>query len=149
MYFNFNLMLKVDLAVPFRTKKRAYHFRRKNSIFLRRQTSTFNDHFAAKPEWSSLVNPEARIPEFIERLTGISNAMVASAPTFAELAGDLAQLRVLNTKRNTLLLWNRHRHVPIDELQAVHATRAAGRDFADDAVGDSVLEAKCTVGAKG
>ena len=41
-------------------------------------------------EWSSLVNPEARIPEFIERLTGISNGMVASAPTFAELAGDLA-----------------------------------------------------------
>jgi DNA polymerase-3 subunit epsilon len=41
-------------------------------------------------EWSSLVNPQARIPEFIERLTGISNAMVATAPTFAELAGDLA-----------------------------------------------------------
>jgi DNA polymerase III subunit epsilon len=40
-------------------------------------------------EWSSLVNPQARIPEFIERLTGISNAMVASAPTFEELADEV------------------------------------------------------------
>ncbi len=37
-------------------------------------------------EWSSLVNPQTRIPEFIERLTGISNAMVEEAPVFAELA---------------------------------------------------------------
>ena len=37
-------------------------------------------------EWSSLVNPEARIPPFIETLTGISQAMVEDAPTFAELA---------------------------------------------------------------
>ena len=40
-------------------------------------------------EWASLVNPQTRIPEFIERLTGISNAMVANAPTFAELAPAL------------------------------------------------------------
>lgn len=40
-------------------------------------------------EWSSLVNPEARIPEFIERLTGISNEMVASAPTFAHLVAEV------------------------------------------------------------
>ena len=40
-------------------------------------------------EWSSLVNPQARIPTFIERLTGIDNAMVAAAPTFAELAAEV------------------------------------------------------------
>lgn len=40
-------------------------------------------------EWSSLVNPESTIPEFIQRLTGISNAMVAGAPTFAELADEV------------------------------------------------------------
>lgn len=40
-------------------------------------------------EWSSLVNPGVPISAFIERLTGISNAMVAGAPTFAELAGEV------------------------------------------------------------
>lgn len=39
--------------------------------------------------WSSLVNPEVSIPPFIQRLTGITDAMVASAPTFAALAGEL------------------------------------------------------------
>ncbi len=37
-------------------------------------------------EWSSLVNPECRIPAYIERFTGISNEMVAAAPRFAEIA---------------------------------------------------------------
>jgi DNA polymerase-3 subunit epsilon len=40
--------------------------------------------------WSSLVNPETRIPPFIEQLTGISNALVADAPRFAELAPEIA-----------------------------------------------------------
>ena len=40
-------------------------------------------------EWSSLVNPERPISSMIESLTGITDAMVANAPTFAELAGDL------------------------------------------------------------
>jgi DNA polymerase-3 subunit epsilon len=40
-------------------------------------------------EWSSLVNPQTSISPFIERLTGISNAMVAEAPTFAELAEEV------------------------------------------------------------
>ena len=37
-------------------------------------------------EWSSLVRPDNPIPDYIERLTGISNEMVADAPRFAELA---------------------------------------------------------------
>lgn len=40
-------------------------------------------------EWSSLVNPQIPIPPFIESLTGISDEMVASAPSFAEIAHDL------------------------------------------------------------
>ena len=42
-------------------------------------------------EWSTLVNPEMRIPPAIEALTGISNAMVESAPTFAAIAAPLAE----------------------------------------------------------
>ncbi len=37
-------------------------------------------------EWSSLVNPDRPIPPYIEAFTGISNAMVAGAPRFAEIA---------------------------------------------------------------
>jgi DNA polymerase-3 subunit epsilon len=40
-------------------------------------------------EWSSLVNPLMHIPEFIQSLTGISNAMVENAPTFVELADEI------------------------------------------------------------
>lgn len=40
--------------------------------------------------WQSLVNPGCRIPGFIQRLTGISDAMVATAPSFAELADEIA-----------------------------------------------------------
>lgn len=39
--------------------------------------------------FSTLVNPERRIPAHITRITGIDNAMVASAPRFAEIAQDL------------------------------------------------------------
>lgn len=37
-------------------------------------------------EWSSLVNPDCRIPSYIEAFTGITNDMVAEAPRFAEIA---------------------------------------------------------------
>jgi DNA polymerase-3 subunit epsilon len=40
-------------------------------------------------EWSTLVNPQMRIPPFIEALTGINDGMVALAPTFADIAGAL------------------------------------------------------------
>lgn len=40
-------------------------------------------------EWSTLVNPGLRIPPEIEALTGITNAMVAEAPSFESLSSEL------------------------------------------------------------
>ena len=40
-------------------------------------------------EWSTLVNPGTSIPPAIQALTGITNAMVAGAPAFEDLAADL------------------------------------------------------------
>lgn len=42
--------------------------------------------------WSTLVNPGVRIPPFIQSLTGISDAMVADAPAFEEVASTLLEL---------------------------------------------------------
>jgi len=39
--------------------------------------------------WQTLVNPQTNIPEFIQSLTGITNEMVALAPTFEQVAGEL------------------------------------------------------------
>ena len=40
-------------------------------------------------EWSTLVRPESRIPDYIQRLTGIDDAMVADAPRFADIADEV------------------------------------------------------------
>jgi DNA polymerase-3 subunit epsilon len=44
----------------------------------------------ALEEWSSLVDPECRVPPAIEALTGITSEMVRGAPTFAQLAAEVA-----------------------------------------------------------
>lgn len=40
--------------------------------------------------WQTLVNPQASIPPFIQQLTGITNEMVANAPTFDEVSDKVA-----------------------------------------------------------
>ena len=42
--------------------------------------------------FSSLVNPHRYIPPFIQAFTGITNAMVANAPDFADLSDTIARL---------------------------------------------------------
>lgn len=43
-------------------------------------------------EYSSLVNPEVKIDWYVAKLTGITNAMVKSAPKFAEVAKIISEL---------------------------------------------------------
>ncbi|KAA5821870.1 DNA polymerase III subunit epsilon [Algibacter amylolyticus] len=43
-------------------------------------------------EFTSLINPESHIPDYITALTGIDNGMVAHAPTFTELAEDILKI---------------------------------------------------------
>ncbi|MEF8703558.1 MAG: exonuclease domain-containing protein [Candidatus Accumulibacter sp. UW26] len=48
--------------------------------------------------WSTLINPQRSIPEYIEQLTGIRNEQVIAAPAFAEVAealGDRLHGRLL------------------------------------------------------
>jgi DNA polymerase-3 subunit epsilon len=50
------------------------------------------EHGVETARWSTLVNPGVRIPPFIQALTGISDAMVADAPGFDEVAHTLLEL---------------------------------------------------------
>ena len=43
-------------------------------------------------EWQTLIDPEVSVPPFIENFTGISNADVAAAPRFADVADELHAL---------------------------------------------------------
>jgi len=47
------------------------------------------EHGRSVAEWSTLVNPETRIPPAIQSLTGITDEMVALAPAFADIAPHL------------------------------------------------------------
>jgi DNA polymerase-3 subunit epsilon len=40
-------------------------------------------------EWSTLINPRIRIPDAIQRVTGITNEMVESAPYFEQVAKEI------------------------------------------------------------
>ena len=47
------------------------------------------DGFEVTSEWSTLVNPGGSIPAPIQALTGITNEMVAAAPSFNSIAAQL------------------------------------------------------------
>ncbi len=46
---------------------------------------------AVVDQFQTLVQPYRRVPPRIERLTGITNGMLQGAPTFQEIAGDVAR----------------------------------------------------------
>ncbi len=43
-------------------------------------------------EFSTLINPGIRIPSYVQRLTGITNAMAKEAPQFAEVASEIQRM---------------------------------------------------------
>ena len=49
------------------------------------------DDGARVSEWSSLVDPQRSIPNGVQAMTGITNAMVAGAPTFGQIASEIAE----------------------------------------------------------
>ncbi len=51
-----------------------------------------HDGYKIVDEYSSLVNPGVQIPYFISKLTGITDDMVVSAPTFSDIAADVAAI---------------------------------------------------------
>ena len=72
-------------------------------------------------EWSTLVDPGRPVPPFITGLTGIDTAMVASAPTFAQVAPALVEK-----------LWGRlfvAHNARFDYGFLKHEFRRAGIDF--------------------
>lgn len=75
---------------------------------------------------SQLVNPQIPISPFIENLTGISNAMVADAPTFDQVLPDILPLL-----RGSLIIAHNSR---FDYPFLRHECRRAGTDFAASAL---------------
>ena len=72
-------------------------------------------------EWSSLVRPDMRIAPHVARLTGIDDAMVAGAPPFEDLAGE-----VFDRLQGRLLVAHNAR---FDHGHLRAALRRAGMEF--------------------
>lgn len=78
--------------------------------------------------WQTLVNPETPIPAFIRQLTGISNEMVESAPTFEQVARELLEylegsvLCAHNVRFDHGFLKNEFKRIGVDLRQRVLCT---------------------------
>jgi DNA polymerase-3 subunit epsilon len=92
-------------------------------------------------EWSSLVNPECSIPEEIQALTGISNAMVRHAPTFSEIRREVQErledrlFVAHNARFDYGFIKNEFRRVEIAFTAEVLCTVRLSRKLYPDAVG--------------
>lgn len=78
--------------------------------------------------WQTLINPEMPISGFIQQLTGISNDMVANAPTFKQIAAELLDylqdtvLCAHNVRFDHGFLKNEFKRIGIDIRQKVLCT---------------------------
>src|SRR5689334_608375 len=100
-------------------------------------------------EWSSLVNPECPIPEEIQALTGISNAMVRDAPTFSELRREVHErlhdhiFVAHNARFDYGFIKNEFRRVEMPFTADVLCTVRLSRKLYPEAIGhslDSLIE---------
>ncbi|MGZ5073391.1 MAG: 3'-5' exonuclease, partial [Usitatibacter sp.] len=95
-------------------------------------------------EWSSLVNPQCSIPEDIQALTGISNAMVRDAPTFAELRREVLErlegrlFVAHNARFDYGFIKNEFRRAEIAFTAEVLCTVRLSRKLYPDAIGHSL-----------
>ncbi|MCK5699145.1 MAG: 3'-5' exonuclease [Candidatus Aenigmarchaeota archaeon] len=82
-------------------------------------TTTFN----TIDRYSTLINPQRRIPSFITSLTGITNNMVKDAPTFPDVSADIRKFIANNViiAHNTTFDYNFLNHnfkeTETDELE--------------------------------
>src|SRR5258706_11294045 len=95
-------------------------------------------------EWSTLVNPECPIPEEIQSLTGISNAMVRDKPTFSEVRREVAErldghlFVAHNARFDYGFLKNEFRRVEIPFTADVLCTVRLSRRLLPEALGHSL-----------
>ncbi len=88
-------------------------------VNIENNTSTFN----IIDEYSTLINPQVRIPSFITSLTGITNNLVRDAPTFTDVGADIREfisddvIIAHNTTFDYNFLNHYFKETDIDELE--------------------------------
>jgi len=91
--------------------------------------------FEVTDSFTSLVNPECYIPNFITELTGIDNSMVQSAPKFYEIARKIVEMtheRVFvahNVSFDYRFIQEEFKHLGYDFQRKTMCTVKLGRKF--------------------
>ena len=94
----------------------------------------FHDGKHIVDSFASLINPERSIPDFVQRLTGISDAMVSTAPCFHEVAKRVVEI----TEGKIIVAHNSDN----DYSFIRHEFRTIGFDFNRDTLCTHILARK-------